>query len=49
MMLGLRQVLDLREHFFNSLDPELSQNIQVSSSHGTMPRPEEDGSRSAGR
>lgn len=42
--LGLRQGLDLHENFPNSLDPELGQSTQVSSSQGTMPRPEEDGS-----
>lgn len=43
-MSGLRQELDLLECFVNSIDPELGQSTQASSSHGTMPRPEEDGS-----
>lgn len=42
-------MLDLHEHFLNSLDPELGQNTQVLSSHGTMPRHEEDDSRSTDR
>lgn len=48
-MLGLRQGLDLHKHFSDSFDPELGRSTQVSSSHGTTPRPEKDGSRSTGR